>query len=171
MVQTLAHLSPPQLYIKFGTRSGESQTFKSNNWSTESCSLSESRDWGLDLWCIVHNYVTPAGDLTTQDFRIHIWTMGITLATEASEVLVAQLCMTLFNPMGCSLLGSSVHGVLQAWILGRMAISFSRGSSRLRDWTQVSCIAGRFFTIWATKEAALIYFKWCGTWRIPKPGT
>ena len=39
--------------------------------------------------------------------------MGILLATEASEVLVAQLCMTVFDPMGCSLLGSSVHGILQ----------------------------------------------------------
>ena len=35
-------------------------------------------------------------------------------------------------------------------------ISFSRASSRPRDWTQVSCIAGRFFTIWATREAQRI---------------
>ena len=110
------------------------------------------RDWGLDLWCIVPNNVTPAGDLIFQGFRIHIWTMGIVLATEGSEVLVAQLCVTLLDPTGCSLLGSPVHGILQARILGRMAISFSRGSSRLRDWTQLSCIAGRFFTIWATRK-------------------
>ena len=37
-----------------------------------------------------------------------------------------------------------------------VAISFSRGSSRPRDWTQVSCIAGRHFTLWATREAHLI---------------
>ena len=43
--------------------------------------------------------------------------------------------------------GSSVHGILQARILEWIAISFSRGSSSPRDWTQVSCIAGRFFTI------------------------
>lgn len=55
-------------------------------------------DWGLDLWCIVPNNVTSAGDLISQDFRIHIWTMGIILATEGSEVLVAQLCMTLLDP-------------------------------------------------------------------------
>ena len=33
------------------------------------------------------------------------------------------------------------------------SIPFSRGSSQLRDWTRVSCIAGRFFTIWVTREA------------------
>ena len=48
---------------------------------------------------------------------------------------------------------SSVHGILQASILEWVAISFFRGSSWPNDWTGVSCIAGRFFTIWATKEA------------------
>ena len=48
--------------------------------------------------------------------------------------------------------GSSVHGVLQARILEWVAILFSRGSSWPRDQTQVSCITGRFFTIWATRE-------------------
>jgi len=48
--------------------------------------------------------------------------------------------------------GSSVHGILQARILEWGAISFSRRSSRPRDQTQVSCIAGRFCTTWATKD-------------------
>ena len=47
----------------------------------------------------------------------------------------------------------SVHGILQARLLEWVAISFSRGSSRPRDWTQVSHIAGRRFTLWATREA------------------
>ena len=55
--------------------------------------------------------------------------------------------------MDCSLPGSSVHGIFQARALEWVAISFSRGSSRPRDWTCVSCIAGRRFTIWATREA------------------
>ena len=62
-------------------------------------------------------------------------------------VLVAQSCLTLCNPMDWSPPGSSVHGILQARILEWVAIPFSRGSSWSRDWTQVSCIAGRFFTI------------------------
>ena len=66
------------------------------------------------------------------------------------KMLVAQSCPTLCDPMDCSLPGSSVHGILQARILEWVAIPFSRGSSWPRDWTQVSCIAGRFFTIRAT---------------------
>ena len=68
-------------------------------------------------------------------------------------VLVTQLCLTLCHPMDCSLPGSSVHGILQARILEWVAISFSRGSSQPRDKTQVSCIAGSFFTIWTIREA------------------
>jgi len=52
--------------------------------------------------------------------------------------------------MDCSPSGFSVHGILQARILEWVAISFSKGSSQPRDQTQVSRIAGRFFTIWAT---------------------
>ena len=48
--------------------------------------------------------------------------------------------------------GSSVHRILQARILEWVAISFSRSSFLPRDWTRVSCTAGRFFTIWATRE-------------------
>ena len=68
-------------------------------------------------------------------------------------MLVSQLCSTLCDPMDCNSPGSSVHEILQARILEWVAISFSRGSSQLRDQTQVSCIAGRCFTIWATREA------------------
>ena len=60
---------------------------------------------------------------------------------------VAQSCPTLCNPMDCSLPGSSVCGISQARILEWVAISFSRGSSWPRDWTHVSCIVGRCFTI------------------------
>ena len=49
--------------------------------------------------------------------------------------------------------GSSIHGILQARMLECIAVPFSRGSMWFRDWTQVSCTAGRFFTIWATREA------------------
>ena len=49
--------------------------------------------------------------------------------------------------------GSSVHGILQARILEWVAISFSRGSSQPKDRTQASCIAGRCFNLWATREA------------------
>ena len=65
---------------------------------------------------------------------------------------VTQSCPTLCNPMDCSLLGSSVHRIFQARVLEWIAISFSRGSSQPRDWTWVSCIVDRRFTVWATRE-------------------
>ena len=66
---------------------------------------------------------------------------------------VTQLCPTLCNPMDCSLSGFSVHGILQARILEWVAISFSGGSFQSRDRTLVSCIAGRFFSVWSSREA------------------
>ena len=57
------------------------------------------------------------------------------------KMKVAQLCPILCNPMDYT-----VHGILQARILEWVAFPFFRGSSQPRDQTQVSCIAGRFFT-------------------------
>ena len=71
----------------------------------------------------------------------------------AAAVLVAQSSPTLYDPMDCSLPGPSIHGILQARIVDLVAIPFSRGSSQPRDWTWVSWLAGRFFTVWATREA------------------
>ena len=63
-------------------------------------------------------------------------------------------CQSLFvSPWTVAQPGSSVHGILQARTLEWVVIPFSRGSSWPRDWTRAACIAGRFFTIWATREA------------------
>ena len=69
------------------------------------------------------------------------------------KVLVSQSCLTLFDPMDYRLPGSSFHRILQVRILEWVAIPFSRGSSQPRDGTWISYIAGRFFTVWATREA------------------
>ena len=66
--------------------------------------------------------------------------------------MYTQLCPILCNPMDYSPPGSSVQGLLQARILEWIAMLSSRGSSQPRDWTQVSHAAGRFFTVWATRE-------------------
>jgi len=65
---------------------------------------------------------------------------------------VPQSCPTFCDPMDGSLPGSSIHGIFQARALEWVAISFSRRSSSPRDWTQVSHILGRCFTICATRE-------------------
>ena len=69
------------------------------------------------------------------------------------KMKVVQLCLTFSDPMDCSPPDSSVHGILQARMLECVDIPFSRGSSWPRNQTWVSYIAGRFFTIWATREA------------------
>ena len=72
-----------------------------------------------------------------------------------SGVKVAQSCPTLCDPMDCT-----VHGILQVRILEWVAFPFSKGSFQPRDWTQVSCIAGRFFTSWTTREAQEYWLEW-----------
>ena len=76
------------------------------------------------------------------------------------KLKVAQLCPTIWDPMDYT-----VHEILQARILEWVAFPFSRGSSQPRDQTQVSRIAGRFFSCWATREAQEY---WSG-WPIPSP--
>ena len=63
-------------------------------------------------------------------------------------------CLTICDPMGYT-----VHVILQARILEWVAVPFSRGSSQPRDWTEVSHIAGGFFTSWATREEYRIKYK------------
>ena len=80
------------------------------------------------------------------EFRINIYTFAQLL----------QSCPTLCNPMDCSLLDSSVHGIPQARILEWVAISSSRGSSPPRDRTHgsyISCIDRQVFITSAIWEA------------------
>ena len=66
---------------------------------------------------------------------------------------VTQSCPTLWDSMDYCPPGSSFHGIFQARILEWSAISSSRGSSQLRDWTCVSCIGRQILYHWATREA------------------
>ena len=101
----------------------------------------------------------PLGLRTWGDISIHTY-IHICIHTHTCEmkVLVTQSCLTLCDFMDCSLPGSSVHRILHARILERVAISFSRGSSQRRDWTWVSHIVGRLFTDWATREYIVAYY-------------
>ena len=110
----------------------------------------------LVSWGSVGSLFTVHSAFSGSVWYVLMWQVqGVTPATliavnEVSEV--AQMSLTLCDPMDCSLPGSSVHGIFQARILEWVAISFSRGSSQPRDWTQVSHIVGRRFTLWATRE-------------------
>ena len=71
---------------------------------------------------------------------------------------------TLCDPMDCSPPGSSVHGILQARILGWVAISSSRGSPQPRGWTRVSwgsSLAGGFFTTDLPREPQIFWYEGC----------
>ena len=119
-----------------------------SSWQPSCCILSwlrerEKAEISLSLMSFLMRTLIPSCRPHPHDPTFHKW----------KKVLVVQLCPTLWDPMDCSQLCSSVHGILQARILEWFAIPFFRGSSRPRGWAWVSCIAGKFFTIWATKEA------------------
>ena len=100
-------------------------------------SIFKSRDITLPTKvCLVKTMVFPV-----VMYGCESWTI------KKAECEVTQSCPTLCDPVDCSPRGSSVHGILQAGVLEWVAISFSRGSSRPRDRTQVSCIAGRRFNL------------------------
>ena len=77
------------------------------------------------------------------------WSCGL----YAVLFLVVQLCPILYDPMDYSPPGSFVHGDSPGKTIGVDCHALLQGISQPRDRTQVSCIAGGFFTIWATREA------------------
>ena len=118
-------------------------------------------DWAtsLHIWnkCKFEIYIWNSSDSTehthvlpVQGPKLDSWSGNCShmrhLRAE-SEREVAQSCLHLYNPGDSRLPGFSVHGILQARIPEQAAISFSGGSSRPRDWTRVSHIAGGRFTV------------------------
>ena len=96
--------------------------------------------------------------LTSPALARGFFTTGKPLIPQWSEVKSLSR-VGLCDPMDRSLPGFSVLWIFQARELEWVAISFSRGSSWPRDWTQVSCIAGRHFTLWATYDPNLELMK------------
>ena len=70
-----------------------------------------------------------------------------------SKVLVAQLCLTLRNPINYSPPGPSIYGILQTRILEWVAMTSCRGIFPTQGSTQLPCIADRFFAVWAMRKA------------------
>ena len=81
---------------------------------------------------------------------------GFCFSDFSLESEFAQFYPTLCDPVDCSPPGSSIRRILQARVLEWVASSFSRGSSQPRDRTQVSCITGRHFKLWATRGARFL---------------
>ena len=101
------------------------------------------------IWFLVPlPFLNPA--CTSGSSRVpYSWSLAwriLSITLLACESEVTQLCTTLCDLMDCSLPGSSIHGIFQARVLEWVAISFSRGSSRPRDRSRVSLVAGQWFT-------------------------
>ena len=115
--------------------------------------------WDLNVHSFIHSFVFIHIFIPNYSFITGMFTQMFSGWKESeSESEVTQSCPTLCNPMDCSLPGSSIHGILQAKVLEWVAISFSRGSSRPRDRTQVSRIPSRCFNLWA--QRSIIFVVW-----------
>ena len=82
-----------------------------------------------------------------------VWWLVLGHFAGATVSLVVQAFQLFATPGTVARQAPLSMGILQARILEWVAMPSSKGSSRPRDWTQVSCIVGSFFTIWATREA------------------
>ena len=97
---------------------------------------------------------------STWDPSVSSWYFSLPTSKHKSYTFLCvsftQSCLTLCDPTDCSPPDSSVCGTFQARILQWVAMPFSRGSSQPRDRTRVSHIAGRFLTLWATRQTTFL---------------
>ena len=122
--------------IEGGRRRGQ-QRIRSLDGIIYSIIMSLSKLWEIVLdreaWrATVHGVTVGHIWAIEQQNKVHVCTL-----VGESEVLVTQSCLTLCDPMDCNQSGSSVHGILKAWLLEWVAIPFTSGSSQSRDKTQV----------------------------------
>ena len=106
------------------------------------CALQPTESWAVASIC----YLKPLHLGVVCYTAKSNWYSNVYLVMKM-KVKTAQSCPTLCDPVDYT-----VHGILQARILEWVAFPFPRGSSQPRDRTQVSHIAGRFFTSWTTRE-------------------
>ena len=109
--------------------------------------------WPYHVACRI---LVPWPGLEPASPALEAWSLNHWAAKKV-KALVAQLCPTLCNPMDCSPPGSSFHGILQARIWSGLPFPSPGDLHNPGIEPKVSYIAGRFFTIWATKEAS---FTW-----------
>ena len=148
-----------QHFFTSGDKSGTfPRTEDLKNWKgvLPGCSLVQLEWWKKSLSCVwlFVTLWTGARLLCPWDFPGNSTGVGCHCLLQM-KVKVSHSCLTLWHPMNYT-----IHGILQVRILEWIAFPFSRGSSLPRDWTQVSHIAGRFFTSWATREAPI----WSRPW-------
>ena len=122
----------------------------------------------LVQWLTIRIFIFPFLVFWIMAFIIAIFKRNILMLVKVKVKSLSHI--RLCDSMDCSPPGFSIHGVFQARVLEWVAISFSRESAPPRDQIQVSCIAGRCFTLWATREAANTRARWMqiGIWKVLK---
>ena len=114
----------------------------------------EKSYWELTLTCDPKCHILGLREGWCSKPLLEGWAHKMMLRQQYYGVLflVAQSCLTLWDPMDCQ--APLSMSIPQARILEWVATPSSRGLSQPRGWTQVSCIAVRFFIIWATRKSA-----------------
>ena len=109
--------------------------------------------WSPRKLSVTVSYVSPSicHEVMGSDAMIFIFCMlSFKSAFSLSSFIFMKMKVAQWCPTLCNLMDYTIHGILLVRILEWLALSFSRGSSQPRDRAQVSCIAGGFFTSWAT---------------------
>ena len=127
-------------------------------------SISPSWIYLLYSYCLKKNTYLNFYPTCPLNYNIGTYLSYFNWLASRGEVKITQSCWILCNPMDYTF-----HEILQARILEWVAFPFSRGSSQPRDWSQVSCIAGGFFTSWATREAQEYWSGEQRTWLHTRP--
>ena len=126
-----------------------------------------SRSWRSFLYSSVYSchlfLMSPASvrSIAFLIFIVPIFAWNVHFKEVKSESEVTQSGPPLSDPMVCSLPGSSVHGIFQAWILEWVTISFPSRTSRPRGWTWSPALQADALLTWATREAPrYLSFSW-----------
>ena len=123
------------------------ETCNSTSGLSRNSGIVGGRGWGgkgTPNWCLI--YWSRANNSE----MISISRLLSSSRGSKSESEVAQSCLTLSDPMDCSLWGSSIHGIFQARVLDWVAVFFSRGSHRPRNEPGSPALQADDFTLWAT---------------------
>ena len=139
-----------RVYMSLKLKEGGRESERDRNWIGQG-KWFQNCSWRIVRIFACGNAVGGAGTVSKPTWLAK----AVHVKEQESYVEVKSLSRVWLFVTLCSPPGSPVHGILQARVLEWIAISFSRASSRPRDWTQFSCIAGRRFNLWATREAPL----------------
>ena len=108
------------------------------------------------FYCCLPQITPPHQQAEFDIFKPSLWTLWSCFTFVCLHVWLPKSCLTLCDPMDCSLPGFSVQRIFQARILEWVAVSFSRVSTGPRDWTHISFIGRWVLYNWAKREAPKI---------------